>query len=132
MVHLRIWPTLTLVVLAAAAPPARAAEAYQIATISSLLAGGYDGDTTVGEMLSHHRQSPRRSRLHAHHRRGPGLCPGNFRPAHPLPGAGSCLERQLGKNWGAAAFPIAHIDLLSPRNCKDYGLSPFQRYLLTS
>jgi acetolactate decarboxylase len=53
MVHLRIWPTLTLVVLAAAAPPARAAEAYQIATISSLLAGGYDGDTTVGEMLSH-------------------------------------------------------------------------------
>src|ERR1700726_609875 len=52
MVHLRIWPTLTLVALAAAAPPARAAEAYQIATISSLLAGGYDGDTTVGEMLS--------------------------------------------------------------------------------
>jgi acetolactate decarboxylase len=31
----------------------RPGEAYQVATISSLLAGGYDGDTTVGEMLRH-------------------------------------------------------------------------------
>src|SRR5258705_6120315 len=44
---------LALVVLAAAASPAGAAEVYQIATISSLLAGGYDGDTTVGQMLRH-------------------------------------------------------------------------------
>jgi acetolactate decarboxylase len=40
-------------VLTAGAPPARAGEAYQVATISSLLAGGYDGDTTVDEMLRH-------------------------------------------------------------------------------
>lgn len=53
MVRFRIWCTLTLVAFVAAAPPARAAEAYQVATISSLLAGGYDGDTTVGEMLRH-------------------------------------------------------------------------------
>jgi acetolactate decarboxylase len=45
--------TLTLLVLTAGAPPARAGEAYQVATISSLLAGGYDGDTTVDEMLRH-------------------------------------------------------------------------------
>jgi acetolactate decarboxylase len=32
---------------------ARAGEAYQVATISSLLAGGYDGNTTVDEMLRH-------------------------------------------------------------------------------
>jgi acetolactate decarboxylase len=48
-----IWRTLTLVVLAAAAPPARAGHAYQVATISSLLAGGYDGNTTVDEVLRH-------------------------------------------------------------------------------
>jgi hypothetical protein len=53
MVRLMVWRALALVALAAAALPARAAEAYQIATISSLLAGGYDGDTTVGEMLRH-------------------------------------------------------------------------------
>jgi acetolactate decarboxylase len=53
MLRLMIWRVLALVVLAAAALPARAAEAYQIATISSLIAGGYDGDTTVGEMLRH-------------------------------------------------------------------------------
>ena len=45
--------TLTLVVFTADALPRRAEEAYQVATISSLLAGGYDGDTTVGEMLRH-------------------------------------------------------------------------------
>jgi acetolactate decarboxylase len=48
-----IWRALTLVVLIAGAPSARAGEAYQVATISSLLAGGYDGDTTVDEMLRH-------------------------------------------------------------------------------
>ena len=45
--------TLTLVVFTADALPRRAEEAYQVATISSLLAGGYDGDTTVDEMLRH-------------------------------------------------------------------------------
>src|SRR5215469_10710904 len=53
MAHLKISRTLTVVVLVASTPPARAAEAYQVATISSLLAGGYEGDTTVGEMLRH-------------------------------------------------------------------------------
>jgi acetolactate decarboxylase len=53
MGRFRIWRTLTLVAFVAAAPSARAEEAYQVATISSLLAGGYDGDTTVGEMLRH-------------------------------------------------------------------------------
>jgi acetolactate decarboxylase len=53
MVRLITWRTLTLVVLTAGALPARAGEAYQVATISSLLAGGYDGDTTVDEMLRH-------------------------------------------------------------------------------
>ena len=43
---------LPLSLLAAAAPaPARAAEAYQVSTISALLAGGYDGTTTVGELI---------------------------------------------------------------------------------
>jgi hypothetical protein len=45
--------TLTSLVLTAGAPPAYAGEAYQVATISSLLAGAYDGDTTVDEMLRH-------------------------------------------------------------------------------
>jgi acetolactate decarboxylase len=45
--------TLTLLVLTAGAPPAYAGEAYQVATISSLLAGAYDGDTTVDELLRH-------------------------------------------------------------------------------
>ena len=53
MVRLMICRALALVVLVAPALPAGAAEAYQIATISSLLAGGYDGNTTVGEMLRH-------------------------------------------------------------------------------
>ena len=53
MIRLMIWGTLTPLEFAASAPPARAEEAYQVATISSLLAGGYDGDTTVGEMLRH-------------------------------------------------------------------------------
>jgi len=44
---------LALVLFAAAAAPARASEVYQISTISSLLAGGYDGDTTVGELIRH-------------------------------------------------------------------------------
>jgi acetolactate decarboxylase len=50
---IKISSTLTAAVLVASAPPARASEAYQVATISSLLAGGYDGDTTVEEMLRH-------------------------------------------------------------------------------
>jgi acetolactate decarboxylase len=33
--------------------PANAAEAYQVSSISSLLAGGNDGTTTVGQMLRH-------------------------------------------------------------------------------
>src|ERR687887_611666 len=33
--------------------PAPATDVYQVSTISSLLAGGYDGDTTVGELLRH-------------------------------------------------------------------------------
>jgi acetolactate decarboxylase len=53
IVHPIIWRMLTLVMLIASAPSARAGEAYQIATISSLLAGGYDGDTTMDEMLRH-------------------------------------------------------------------------------
>jgi acetolactate decarboxylase len=53
MIRLMVWRALALAALAAFAPPAHAAEAYQISTISSLLAGGYDGDTTVGEMLRH-------------------------------------------------------------------------------
>ncbi|MCA6111180.1 acetolactate decarboxylase [Bradyrhizobium cenepequi] len=51
--RLVVWPTLALVTLGAGALPAGAGEAYQVATISSLLAGGYDGDTTVDEMLRH-------------------------------------------------------------------------------
>jgi acetolactate decarboxylase len=48
-----LWRVLVLAVFAAPGLPARAAEAYQVSTISSLMAGGYDGDTTVGEMLRH-------------------------------------------------------------------------------
>lgn len=44
---------LALVLFAAAVAPVRASEVYQISTISSLLAGGYDGDTTVGELIRH-------------------------------------------------------------------------------
>jgi acetolactate decarboxylase len=45
IIHPVIWRTLTLAVIIAGAPPVRAGEAYQVATISSLLAGGYDGAT---------------------------------------------------------------------------------------
>jgi acetolactate decarboxylase len=41
------------VLAAAASAPARAAEAYQVSTISTLIAGGYDGTTTVGELIRH-------------------------------------------------------------------------------
>ncbi|HEV2263401.1 MAG TPA: acetolactate decarboxylase [Stellaceae bacterium] len=40
-------------VLVVAAAPAQAGEVYQVSTISSLLAGGYDGAVTVGELLRH-------------------------------------------------------------------------------
>jgi acetolactate decarboxylase len=53
MVRLMVWRVPALVLFVAIALPARAAEAYQVATISSLLAGGYDGNATVGEMLRH-------------------------------------------------------------------------------
>ena len=51
-----LYPTKLItaaVAFAAAALPARAAEVYQVATISSLVAGGYDGDTSMGELLRH-------------------------------------------------------------------------------
>ena len=51
MLRPMVWRVLALVVFAAAAAPLHATEVYQISTISSLLAGGYDGDTTVGELL---------------------------------------------------------------------------------
>ena len=47
------WYVLLLAVCVTPGTPARAAEAYQVSTISSLLAGGYDGATTIGEMLRH-------------------------------------------------------------------------------
>ena len=47
------WYVLLLAVCVAPGTPARADEAYQVSTISSLLAGGYDGATTIGEMLRH-------------------------------------------------------------------------------
>jgi acetolactate decarboxylase len=53
MLRLMVWRVLAVVLFVAIAVPARAAEAYQVATISSLLAGGYDGNTTVGELLRH-------------------------------------------------------------------------------
>jgi len=53
MVRLMVWRVLSLVLFVAIALPARAAEAYQVAIISSLLAGGYDGNVTVGELLRH-------------------------------------------------------------------------------
>src|SRR5262245_7498232 len=53
MLRRMIWRALALVLFAAAAQEARAAEAYQVSTISALIAGGYDGDTTVGELLGH-------------------------------------------------------------------------------
>src|SRR5258705_13808803 len=53
MVRLVIWRALALLALAAAPLPAHAAEAYQVGTISGLVAGGYDGGVTVGELLRH-------------------------------------------------------------------------------
>lgn len=53
MIRLKLWRALALAVFAAAALPAHAGEVYQISTISSLLAGDYDGDTTVAELLRH-------------------------------------------------------------------------------
>ena len=84
--------------------PARAAEAYQVSTISSLLAGGYDGTTTIGEMLQ-----PWQLRLRHLQRRGrgddgarwPGLPRYRRRPgpsgrpvrAHPVRGGGCRSSR---------------------------------------
>src|SRR5262245_19877115 len=62
MLRRMIWRALTLVLVAAAAQAARAAEAYQVSTISALLAGGYDGDTTVGELLRYGNFGLRRGR----------------------------------------------------------------------
>jgi acetolactate decarboxylase len=53
MLRPMVWRVLALVVFAAAAAPLHATEVYQVSTISSLLAGGYDGDTTVGDLLRH-------------------------------------------------------------------------------
>jgi acetolactate decarboxylase len=47
-----IWRALALV-LFSGVHAAQAAEAYQVSTISALLAGGYDGEVTVGEVLRH-------------------------------------------------------------------------------
>jgi len=44
MLRPMVWRVLALVVFAAAAAPLHATEVYQVSTISSLLAGGYDGD----------------------------------------------------------------------------------------
>lgn len=51
MIRPMVWRVLALILFAVAAAPAPAAEVYQVSTISSLLAGGYDGDTSVGELL---------------------------------------------------------------------------------
>ena len=53
MLRRMFWRVLLLAVCAAPGTSAHAAEAYQVSTISSLLAGGYDGATTIGEMLHH-------------------------------------------------------------------------------
>jgi acetolactate decarboxylase len=53
MVRLPIGRVLVLAALASAPLPACAAEAYQVGTISGLVAGGYDGDVTIGELLRH-------------------------------------------------------------------------------
>ena len=53
MVRRMLWRVLALALFAVPGLPAHAAEAYQVSTISSLLAGGYDGTITVGEVLSH-------------------------------------------------------------------------------
>jgi acetolactate decarboxylase len=53
MLRRMLWRGFLLAVCVAPGTPARAAEAYQVSTISSLLAGGYDGATTIGEILRH-------------------------------------------------------------------------------
>jgi len=53
MLRPTFWHVLLLALFAAPGTSAYTAEAYQVSTISSLLAGGYDGATTVGEMLRH-------------------------------------------------------------------------------
>lgn len=51
MVRRMIGRWLAFVLFAGAVLPACAAEAYQVSTISALLAGGYDGETTVDQLL---------------------------------------------------------------------------------
>jgi acetolactate decarboxylase len=51
MIRAMMWRVLVLALVAARALPVHATDVYQVSTISSLLAGGYDGDTTVGELL---------------------------------------------------------------------------------
>jgi hypothetical protein len=53
MVRPMMWRVLALALVAAGAVPVHATDVYQVSTISSLLAGGYDGETTVGELLGH-------------------------------------------------------------------------------
>jgi acetolactate decarboxylase len=53
MVRPMMWRVLALVLFAAGTASVHAGEVYQVSTISSLLAGGYDGDTTVGELVRH-------------------------------------------------------------------------------
>jgi acetolactate decarboxylase len=53
MVRRMIWRAFALALFAVAAVPAYAAEAYQYSTISALLAGGYDGEMPVGQLLQH-------------------------------------------------------------------------------
>ncbi|HEX2352979.1 MAG TPA: acetolactate decarboxylase [Xanthobacteraceae bacterium] len=53
MIRAMMWRVLALALVATGAVPVHATDVYQVSTISSLLAGGYDGDTTVGELLRH-------------------------------------------------------------------------------
>lgn len=53
MVRRMIPRALALALFVAAVQSAGAAEAYQVSTISALLAGGYDGTTTTAELLRH-------------------------------------------------------------------------------
>jgi alpha-acetolactate decarboxylase len=53
MIRAMVWRVLALALVAASALPVHATDVYQVSTISTLLAGGYDGDTTVGELLRH-------------------------------------------------------------------------------
>src|SRR5262245_30169812 len=97
MIRPMVWRALVLAVFAAGALPGHAADVYQISTISSLLAGGYDGDTSVAELLRHgdwigdlqwggrEDDGARRPRLPRHDRR-PGAC-GCRLGADPICGA---------------------------------------------